>query len=252
MQKINFINPVVFEILKLKNPTIWLAESIFGFKNAHPKLHDQFIALLYLHAKNQLYTSISFWDIKVLKASLGMPGHTWQHPPEILSSICSFNRYVPTCKKFITPIVFEILKFKNLAIWLAESIFAFTSRTLFFQNMQFQQNHIGHYGASFKPKKSTHQWIFFPAKSKKTYFGGVLGHYTQNVIVSEKSGSVSFLLTQPIFVRSKITFRTSSNKPAFVCRILQKVVCFYKTIYISSPLLYYPKWPPSVQFLLIC
>ena len=29
-----------------------------------------------LHAQNQLYTSISFWDIKVFKASLGMPDHT--------------------------------------------------------------------------------------------------------------------------------------------------------------------------------
>ena len=28
-----------------------------------------------LHAQNQLYTSISFWDIKDLKASLGMPDH---------------------------------------------------------------------------------------------------------------------------------------------------------------------------------
>ena len=28
-----------------------------------------------LHAKNQLYTSFSFWDIKVFKASLGIPGH---------------------------------------------------------------------------------------------------------------------------------------------------------------------------------
>ena len=29
-----------------------------------------------LHAQNQLYTSIIFWDITVLKASLGMPDHT--------------------------------------------------------------------------------------------------------------------------------------------------------------------------------
>ena len=29
-----------------------------------------------LHAQNQLYTSISFLDIKVFKASLGMPDHT--------------------------------------------------------------------------------------------------------------------------------------------------------------------------------
>ena len=29
-----------------------------------------------LHAQNQLYTSIIFWEITVLKASLGMPDHT--------------------------------------------------------------------------------------------------------------------------------------------------------------------------------
>ena len=107
---------------------------------SHLKLHDQFLALtdMKLHAKNQLYTSISFWDIKVLKVSLGMPdsthlnlhnlfitkntklhpqnqlytsfsfwdlsfnslfGHAWSHPPKITSLIFSFNRYVHACKK---------------------------------------------------------------------------------------------------------------------------------------------------------
>ena len=69
----------VFEILKFKNPAIWLAKSIFAFN--HLKVHDQFVALIdmKLHAQNQLYTSISFLDIEVLKASLGMPGHAWPH-----------------------------------------------------------------------------------------------------------------------------------------------------------------------------
>ena len=77
MQKITFITPTVFERLKFKNPVIWLAESIFAFNHAHLKLHNQFVALIdmKLHAQNQLYISISFWVIKVLKASLGMPGH---------------------------------------------------------------------------------------------------------------------------------------------------------------------------------
>ena len=44
----------------------------------HLELHDQFVALIgtKLHAQNHFYTSISFWDIKVLKASLGIPDHT--------------------------------------------------------------------------------------------------------------------------------------------------------------------------------
>ena len=52
---------------------------------AHKKLHDQFVALLdmKLHAQNQLYNSISFWDIKVLKSFLGIPGHAWPHPPKL-------------------------------------------------------------------------------------------------------------------------------------------------------------------------
>ena len=78
MYKINFITLIGFEILKPKNPAIWLAESIFAFNHAHLILHDQFVTLIdvKLHAQNQLYASISFWDIEVLKASLGMPDHT--------------------------------------------------------------------------------------------------------------------------------------------------------------------------------
>ena len=30
---------------------------------------------------------ISFWDIKVLKACLGMPGHAWPHTPKLTLSI---------------------------------------------------------------------------------------------------------------------------------------------------------------------
>ena len=30
-----------------------------------------------------IYTSISFWDNKVLKASLGMSGHVRSHPPKV-------------------------------------------------------------------------------------------------------------------------------------------------------------------------
>ena len=69
--------------------------------HANLKLHDQFAALtdMKLHAQNQLYTSISFWDIKVLKASLSMPGHAWQHPPKLTWSLCDFNRYEAACKK---------------------------------------------------------------------------------------------------------------------------------------------------------
>ena len=82
MKKVKFVTQLVFETLKFKNPAIWLAKNIFAFNHAHLKLHNQFLALIdmKMHAQNQLYTSISFLDIKVLKASLGMPGHAWPHP----------------------------------------------------------------------------------------------------------------------------------------------------------------------------
>ena len=64
-------------ILKFKNPAIWLAKSIFAFNHTHLKLRDQFEVLIdmKLHAQNQLYNPVSFWDIEVFKSSLGMPDH---------------------------------------------------------------------------------------------------------------------------------------------------------------------------------
>ena len=62
MEKINFITPIVFEILKLENLAIWLAKSISAFNHDQLKLHDQSVALIdmKLHAQNQLYTSFNF------------------------------------------------------------------------------------------------------------------------------------------------------------------------------------------------
>ena len=145
----------------------------------HLKFHDQFVGLIdmTLHAQNQLYTSFSSWDLKVLKASLGVPEHAWPHLCKITSSICSFNRYVPACKisTLYLQYFFEILKLRNPAIWLAESNFAFNSRTRFFPDMRFQQNHKGHCGAWFKPKKSAQQTFFCFAKCKKPIFVEFLG-----------------------------------------------------------------------------
>ena len=93
------------------------------------------------------------------------------------------------------------IKFKNLAVWLANSIFAFDSRTRFFP--RFQQNHKGYYGAWLKSTKSTPQMTIFFAKSKKPYFWDVFMYYPQNEIFSQKSGSVSFLpLRNPNLMKS--------------------------------------------------
>ena len=47
------------------------------------------------------------------------------------------DMYLHAKINFIPPIVFEILKFKNPAIRMAESIFAFNSRTRFFPDIRF-------------------------------------------------------------------------------------------------------------------
>ena len=72
-KKTNFITPIVFEILKLENPAIWLAQSIFVFDHGHLKLHDEFKAFIdmKLHAQNQLYTSVPLW------ACLTTPNYTY-------------------------------------------------------------------------------------------------------------------------------------------------------------------------------
>ena len=53
--------------------------------HTHLNLHNQFIPFtdMKLYVQNQLGTSFSFWVLKVLIASLGMPGHAWPHPSKI-------------------------------------------------------------------------------------------------------------------------------------------------------------------------
>ena len=191
MHKINFIIPVVFEILELKNPATRLAEIIFAFNHPHLKLHHQFVVLIdmKLHAQNQLYASISFWDIKVLKTSLGMPGYDHTHlnlqnqfitltdmklhaQNQLYTSFSFLDLQVliaslacmsmPDHTHLISHHQFVALidmylhaKICTFVIWLAETIFAFNSRTRFFC-------------AWFKPKKSKHQWTIFFCKIQKT------------------------------------------------------------------------------------
>ena len=68
--KINFRTPTIFEILQKFQKPLWA-------RLAMPENY-QFVSLIdmKLHAQNQLFTCISFWNIKVLQVSLGMPDHT--------------------------------------------------------------------------------------------------------------------------------------------------------------------------------
>ena len=67
MHKINFIPPLVFEILKFQK-SLWACVAMPDHTQLN--LHDQFITLIdmKLHAKNQLCTSNNFWDINVEKS----------------------------------------------------------------------------------------------------------------------------------------------------------------------------------------
>ena len=64
MHKINCIRPLVFEILNFQQP-LWACLDILD--PTHVKLHHLFVALIdmYLHSKNQLYTSNSLRHVKV-------------------------------------------------------------------------------------------------------------------------------------------------------------------------------------------
>ena len=134
-----------------------------------------------------------------------MPGHAWPRPPKICQSTCSSHGALSLCTKSGWYLIrfWRYLNFKNPAIWLAESIFEHNLRTRFFPDMRFSQKVDNNYGASFKTKKSTHQWTKFFAKSKKHHFWGIFGHYTQNEIFFKKFGFVTFsLLRYPNFMQS--------------------------------------------------
>ena len=154
-----------------------------------------------LHAQNQLYTSFSFWNLKVLIDSR----HAWvslPHSRKITLSVCSFNRCEHTCKKItlLCKVVFEILKFKNLAIWLAESIFVFNSRTRLFPNIRF--NKIIWVIRVIQIQKSTNQWHIFFAKYKKQFWGYFWALSTKWDF-PQKSGSFSFLALRHLnFIKS--------------------------------------------------
>ena len=102
-----------------------------------------------------------------------MTGHARQRPHilhhQSVALIDMFN--------FKPPIVFEILKFKHPAISLAESIFAFNSRTRFSQTRGLNRIIKVMMVHNIKPKNLHINGLFLFTKSKKTYFGGVFRHY---------------------------------------------------------------------------
>ena len=67
--------------------SFWDKASLGMPDHTYLNLHDQSITLIdtKLHVQNQLYTFFSFWDLKVLIASLGMTGHGRPHSSKIIS-----------------------------------------------------------------------------------------------------------------------------------------------------------------------
>ena len=91
---------------------------------------------LYQHVKNQLIPSFQSWD----KVSFRVQRPDWSHQfltmpnPELFQS---------TCKKYGCFIDFFRRNgwFKNPAIWMAENILVYISRTRFFPKREFVQEH---------------------------------------------------------------------------------------------------------------
>ena len=86
---------------------------------------------------------------------------------------------------------------------MAKSIFAFYLRTRFLQTCGFNRIIKAIMMYDLNPENLQTNGLFFFEKSKKPYFWGVSGHYCQNEIFSQKSGSISFLpLRHPNAMRS--------------------------------------------------
>ena len=72
MQKINFITPIVFEILKLKNPAIWLVESIFCILTRQPDFSqtcgfNRIIKVIMVHELNLKNLHINWLFLRVFE-----------------------------------------------------------------------------------------------------------------------------------------------------------------------------------------
>ena len=165
-------------------------------------LHDQFTRLIYmkLHAQNQLYTSISFWDLKVLIASLGMSWDTW---PTHVKFAALIDTYLHAKNQLYTSSSFwdiKILKSCNLIV--QEHFCIFPIFADFLQTCGFNRIIRVVMVHDLYSKNLRITGLYFFAKSRKLNFGVVLGHYPQNEIFSQKSGSVSILpLRHPNFMR---------------------------------------------------
>ena len=97
-------------------------------------------------------------QIQSILESHHMTGHIHFWPCQTLNFQCPFNlqEFAPACKKSVNswdtvnlrvqrPDLLNLLwrnsSFRNYAIWLAESILAYISGTIFFPNIQFVQEH---------------------------------------------------------------------------------------------------------------
>ena len=183
--------------------------------------------------KNQLYNSISFWDIRVLKASVGMPDHTHLnlhhqfitfidmtlHAQNQLYTFFSFwnvkvliasidmpgHVWPHSCKSTSSNQLYTSHCFwniKSLKILPSAGLRAFlhlTQETYFSQTCSFNSIIINTIMVhDLNPKNLYINGLFFFlffffAKSKKPYFRGVFGCSPQNEIFSQKSSSLSFL-----------------------------------------------------------
>ena len=111
--------------------------------HANPKSLKQLLAFLNLHqhAKNQFFLSVHSRDTVYFRDPWDQTGHThiWPCPTKRFRSTFNYHEFVSTLKKsdFFIDLLWRYRWFKNLTIWLTESILAYISETRVFSNMRF-------------------------------------------------------------------------------------------------------------------
>ena len=127
----------IFRYSQFSRCITWLATPIFD--HVHPKNVQSTLRCvkLYQYAKNHLVPSFLSWDTINFRVSRPDWWHSILTIPcqKLFNQLLIFCEFVSTWKKWDWRNVW----FKNPTIWMADSIFAYTSGTAFFPNRIFVQ-----------------------------------------------------------------------------------------------------------------
>ena len=145
-------NQFIYSICSFfKHSQFWPSHHQTGYTHfwqcSPPKISNHLLICLkmYQHAKNQLVSSVLFWDT----VNFSIQGSDWPHSflvmphQKILNQLLIFVNLYQNAKKWgcLIDLLWTNAWFKNLAIWMAESILVFVSGITFFLNRRFVQEH---------------------------------------------------------------------------------------------------------------